>query len=160
MVSSATTQKFFKYPGGCFSCSSSKDTSYKQIIIETCQVSRNTNLESMSSQDSPLNLSQHSSHTLKSRQVDNKTFSRNMETQHTEEEKLKKDGDCSCLITAVNYNLLAYFLIANLLTGFVNLCMETINVSATSAFIIMNFYLLLLHAVIMVFYRYKLLLKI
>lgn len=143
MVALSSAQTFLRYPGGCVSCSSTLDTSYKH--------------DSVPSQDSSPNSSQDSSRILRSRKLENKTF---LQTTYTKDlhEKTSAVG-CSCLVSAVNYNLLAYFLIANLFTGFVNLALETINTSPTLAFVIMNVYLLVLHAVITVFYSRKILLK-
>lgn len=67
---------------------------------------------------------------------------------------------CLCLITAINFNQLGYFLIANILTGLVNLSSETITASPFKAFVILNTYLLVLNCIIVGLYRYKIILKV
>ena len=73
---------------------------------------------------------------------------------------LTESEQCRCLLSAVNFNQLGYFIIANFLTGIVNLSMETIHAPPLTAFIILNIYLLVLNIIIMVLYRYKILLKV
>ena len=161
MVALSSTQTFLRYPGGCISCSSTSDASYKHDIppSKNSQLVWNWNLDSAPSQDSPAN-SPHESFP-RSRKSENRTFSQTTSTKDSPQEKNSKTAvGCACLISAVNYNLLAYFLIANLLTGAVNLSIETINASPTSSFIIMNIYLLVLHAMITLLYRRKILLKL
>ena len=148
MVGLSPTQTFLRYAGGCTSCSSPSSTAYKHDMPTTTETSQLVwNCNSVSSQHS----SQHSSHTLRSRKLQDGT-------PQTREEKISNTA-CFCLISAVNYNLLAYFLIANLFTGVVNLSLETIKASPTTAFVVMNGYLLVLHAVITALYRRRILLK-
>lgn len=145
---SSTPQTFLRYPGWCASCSS-ENTSNKHAISSTSSPNFNLAPTEDSFQDSPGRLRHPKAESI---------------SQSTKTNSLKEKNcvplRCSCLISSINYNLLAYFLIANLLTGAVNLSINTINTPPITAFIIMNVYLLLLHAMITVFYRRKILLKL
>jgi len=54
---------------------------------------------------------------------------------------------------AIAYNSLGFFLLANVLTGIVNLSMRTINATGTSSMFILITYLLVLQIVALAFYR-------
>ena len=154
MVVISSTESFLRYPGGCCYCSSTLDTTYKHDLMspgtKISQPLGNWDLRSTASPD----LAGDASHALRSRKLGKSptTFTNNTQTN--------SNTGCLCLISAVNYNLLAYFLIANLFTGAINLSMETVNAPPVFAFIIMNIYLILLHAVITIFYERRILLKL
>ena len=57
---------------------------------------------------------------------------------------------CTCFIAAVNRNQLVYFLLANVLTGLVNFCVQTIFCSPLKGFLVVGTYLLLLNLLISV----------
>ena len=143
MVVISPTESFLRYPGGCCCCSSSLATTHNTGISQPAE---NWNLSSASSQDV--------SHTIRSRKLEKAP------TTCTNDAQTNSNIGCSCLISAVNYNLLAYFLIANLFTGTVNLSIETIHAPPMFAFAIMNLYLIVLHAVITLFHKRRILLKL
>ncbi|XP_069127185.1 phosphatidylinositol-glycan biosynthesis class W protein-like [Argopecten irradians] len=51
------------------------------------------------------------------------------------------------LLNAINYNGLFYFLLSNVLTGFMNITMETIHMSALPSFLILTLYMSCLSAI-------------
>ena len=164
LVSSTSTdaQMFLQYPGGCWWCSSTAQDVTSQ---STGTFDHGKKFDYKVSHQSES--AQVSSHTIQSQQLNDKQpFSQTTDTQRTCEKKLHlcntkaPVSPCMCLISAVNYNLLAYFLIANVLTGAVNLSIETISAPPLLAFGVLNVYLLVLHAVVMVLYRCKILLKL
>lgn len=57
---------------------------------------------------------------------------------------------CACFLAAVNRNQLVYFLLANVLTGLVNFCVQTIFCSPLKGVLIVSTYLLLLNLLISV----------
>ena len=63
--------------------------------------------------------------------------------------------DKLCLLEAVNYNGLFYFLLANVLTGIVNLSLPTVYLSPLPAFVIVALYMVFLSFVVTFFYRRK-----
>ncbi|XP_061182182.1 phosphatidylinositol-glycan biosynthesis class W protein-like [Saccostrea echinata] len=69
-----------------------------------------------------------------------------------------KEGDV-CLLSAVNYNALLYFLLANVFTGLVNLCIDTIQSSPTKSMAILVIYMGILSFISIVFYKWKIQLK-
>jgi len=56
---------------------------------------------------------------------------------------------------AIDYNSLGFFLLANVLTGLVNLSMETVNSKGSSSMFILIAYLLVLQIVSIAFFRRK-----
>ncbi|XP_050402410.1 phosphatidylinositol-glycan biosynthesis class W protein isoform X4 [Patella vulgata] len=72
---------------------------------------------------------------------------------------LAKPDIPACILSAVNYNALFYFLLANILTGLVNISMQTIYTSTFMSFLILLIYLLLLSFVSMFLYHNKILVK-
>lgn len=153
MIVLARTQTFLRYPGGCSSCSSTTDSSHNPSLMSQ---NARKDLHYEKSNDSSYTIRSRSSQITETKN----TYQSNSNSSVTKARTVEYRFGCMCLISAVNYNLLAYFLIANLLTGVVNLCIETINASHMLAFVIMNVYLLLLHTVVTVFYRRKILLKL
>ena len=63
------------------------------------------------------------------------------------------------LIDAVNYNGLLYFLLANLLTGVINLSIKTILLPPLQSVLIIVMYMLILSIISFVLYVYKLKIK-
>ncbi|XP_076082272.1 glucosaminyl-phosphatidylinositol-acyltransferase PIGW-like [Mytilus galloprovincialis] len=72
--------------------------------------------------------------------------------QNKKEKGKKEDKVLYSLIDAVNYNGLLYFLIANLLTGLINLSMKTILVPPFYSVIIIVSYMIILSAVSFILY--------
>lgn len=59
----------------------------------------------------------------------------------------------SGILEAINYNGLLYFLLANVLTGAVNLSINTLQQSSACALTILCTYLLILNSIICVLHR-------
>ncbi|XP_062595806.1 phosphatidylinositol-glycan biosynthesis class W protein-like [Saccostrea cucullata] len=68
------------------------------------------------------------------------------------------EGDV-CLLSAVNYNALLYFLLANVFTGLVNLCIDTIQSTPTKSMTILTIYMGILSFISIMFYKWKIQLK-
>lgn len=64
------------------------------------------------------------------------------------------------LISSINYNGLFYFLLANLLTGLVNMSVKTIKQSNFVAMAILTCYMFVLSAVLLFLYKKKISLKV
>ncbi|KAK7492916.1 hypothetical protein BaRGS_00015863 [Batillaria attramentaria] len=76
----------------------------------------------------------------------------------TEEEVLSKllpSDPAPCLMTAINFNGLFFFLLSNILTGLVNFTVPTLYTSDAVAVCILHVYLFVLCAVIMVMFKMK-----
>ena len=70
-----------------------------------------------------------------------------------EKSKISRTGSkmpCACFLAAVNRNQLVYFLLANVLTGLVNFCVQTIFCTHLKGVLIVSTYLLLLNLLISV----------
>lgn len=158
MVVFAPTQTFLRYSGGCWSCSVMSIT---QQTTETSQPVWNRRIDNSTQDSSHRRLSRKNEKSSSQNSDDhvNNPFEKT-ELSVTKAGTGKNIPGCTCLLSAVNYNLLAYFLLANIFTGAVNLSFETINVSPFTAFVIMNIYLLTLHAAVTVFYNRNILLKL
>lgn len=63
------------------------------------------------------------------------------------------------LLNAINYNGLAFFLGANLLTGLVNILFQTLLIDAASAILLLTLYMLVLCAITGLLYSYRIQLK-
>ncbi|XP_052074479.1 phosphatidylinositol-glycan biosynthesis class W protein-like [Mytilus californianus] len=72
--------------------------------------------------------------------------------QNKKEKGIKEDKVLYSLIDAVNYNGLLYFLIANLLTGIINLSIKTILVPPIYSVIIIVIYMIILSVVSFILY--------
>lgn len=128
------------YPGVNKDCSTCVDTSFKKH-----QSSERTELlPVMKSAGSTEDTIRSREPTHATRDIDTSSFVKDMSLD---------TSNCSSLIASINYNQLMYFLLANLLTGVVNLSINTHDTSEILAFIIMNIYLIILHSVIMVLYK-------
>ncbi|ESP05631.1 hypothetical protein LOTGIDRAFT_181424 [Lottia gigantea] len=84
--------------------------------------------------------------------------------RHWCKESLKKvktkDSDLtSCIISAVNYNGLGFFLLSNLSTGIVNLSIKTIHTPPTLSFIVLFIYTFILSVIIVGLFKFKISLK-
>lgn len=77
----------------------------------------------------------------------------------TKEKKKIKSDNPLCLLESVNFNGLFYFLLANLMTGLVNLSMKTIYAPTLTSFIVITIYMFSLSFVIMFLYSRKIRLK-
>lgn len=64
-----------------------------------------------------------------------------------------------CLLSAVNYNGLMYFLLANVLTGLVNLSLDTLQLSTAQSMTILITYMGILSFVTLMLYKWKIRLK-
>lgn len=64
-----------------------------------------------------------------------------------------------CLLSAVNYNGLLYFLLANVLTGLVNLSVDTLQLSTVQSMTILITYMGILSFVTLMLYKWKIRLK-
>lgn len=64
-----------------------------------------------------------------------------------------------CLLSAVNYNGLLYFLLANVLTGLVNLSIDTLQLSTAQSMTILISYMGILSFVTLMLYKWKIRLK-
>ena len=60
------------------------------------------------------------------------------------ESKDKISTDSVCLLEAVSYNALLFFLMANVMTGLINMSMRTMYASRITAIFVITFYLFLL----------------
>lgn len=61
----------------------------------------------------------------------------------------------SSILEAVNYNGLLYFVLANLLTGSVNLLMDTLSRTSHESLAILTAYLFVLNTSVYILYRLK-----
>ncbi|XP_028404564.1 uncharacterized protein At4g17910-like [Dendronephthya gigantea] len=152
------TQAFLRYSGGCWSCSV-PSTAPQEQSTESSQPVQNWRIENLT-QDSSHRRQSHKGGEESSQNTDVNYAYEKTELPVTKAGTGKNVSGCACLLSAVNYNLLAYFLLANILTGIVNLSLETIHASPIIALVIMNIYLLTLHAAITVFYKHNILLKL
>ncbi|WAR07518.1 GWT1-like protein [Mya arenaria] len=66
-----------------------------------------------------------------------------------------KDDIRCLLLEAVNYNGLLFFLVANLLTGLVNLAIDTKLYSSGGAFFVLTVYMFMLSATSLILYKNK-----
>ncbi|XP_052690321.1 phosphatidylinositol-glycan biosynthesis class W protein-like isoform X1 [Crassostrea angulata] len=71
----------------------------------------------------------------------------------------KKKEEDVCLLSAVNYNGLLYFLLANVLTGLVNLSIDTLQLSTAQSMTILISYMGILSFVTLMLYKWKIRLK-
>lgn len=71
-----------------------------------------------------------------------------------------RQGHCVCLIAAINRNQLVYFLLANLLTGAVNLSVKTLFCSQRQSLGIVCGYMLVLSLVFSVLHIWNITLRI
>jgi len=67
---------------------------------------------------------------------------------------------CACLLAAINRNQLFHFLFANLMTGAVNVSVQTILCSSRQGFLIVCIYLVMLSLVISLLHLKKITLKL
>ena len=65
-----------------------------------------------------------------------------------------------CLISAVDYNQLGFFLLANLFTGLVNFSMDTLSVSWTTGLVILLAYMAVLSFVFCTLYKFNIKIKL
>lgn len=65
-----------------------------------------------------------------------------------------------CATSAVDYNQLGFFVLANVFTGLVNLSMDTLHASSVSALSVLLAYMALMLLVFVTLHRYKLKIKI
>ncbi|XP_067678563.1 phosphatidylinositol-glycan biosynthesis class W protein-like isoform X2 [Haliotis asinina] len=72
-----------------------------------------------------------------------------------ENKKFADDLSSTCLLSAMNYNGLLYFLAANLLTGLVNMSIQTLYIPPSLAVTIISAYISILSGLIMLLYRRK-----
>ena len=75
------------------------------------------------------------------------TEARALSTTPTQRRETPKWVDDVCFISAVDYNQLAFFLLANVLTGFVNFSMDTLAASVAVGLAVVVLYMLVLAAV-------------
>jgi glucosaminylphosphatidylinositol acyltransferase len=64
------------------------------------------------------------------------------------------------ILRAINYNGLAFFLIANLFTGIVNVCFQTMLLGTPASLVIITYYIFLLNVIMVFLYVNKFKLKI
>lgn len=64
------------------------------------------------------------------------------------------------ILQAINYNGLAFFLIANLFTGIVNICFQTMLLGTPASLVIITYYIFLLNVIMVFLYVNKFKLKI
>lgn len=64
------------------------------------------------------------------------------------------------ILQAINYNGLAFFLIANLFTGIVNICFQTMLLETPASLVIISYYIFLLNVIMVFLYVNKFKLKI
>ncbi|XP_048256592.1 phosphatidylinositol-glycan biosynthesis class W protein-like [Haliotis rufescens] len=72
-----------------------------------------------------------------------------------ENKTFPEDLSTTCLLSAINYNSLLYFLVANLLTGLVNMSLQTLYAPPSLAITIITGYMLVLSGLVMLLYRKK-----
>lgn len=85
-------------------------------------------------------------------------FSESLKKETKDDEIISTQNTCD-LISAVNYNGLFYFLLANLLTGCVNMSVKTIYQSDVVAMAILTLYMFVLSTVAYFLYKQKISLK-
>ena len=71
-----------------------------------------------------------------------------------------KEGLPLCATSAVDYNQLGFFVLANILTGLVNFTMDTLHASTVSALAVLLGYMAVMIAVSVVLHRCKLKIKL
>jgi glucosaminylphosphatidylinositol acyltransferase len=64
------------------------------------------------------------------------------------------------ILQAINYNGLAFFLIANVFTGIVNICFQTMLLGTSASILIITYYTFLLNVIMVFLYCNKFKLKI
>lgn len=69
-------------------------------------------------------------------------------------------GGLLCAASAVDYNQLVFFVLANVLTGLVNFSMDTLHADTAVALIVLTVYMAVLLAVFLTLHRFKVKIKI
>lgn len=69
-------------------------------------------------------------------------------------------GPPLCVCSAVDYNQLTFFLLANVLTGAVNFSVDTLHAGAESALAVLAGYMATLTVLFMTLHRYKVKIKL
>ena len=69
-------------------------------------------------------------------------------------------GGPLCAASAVDYNQLVFFVLANILTGLVNFSMDTLHADSAVALIVLTMYMATLLAVFLTLHRFKVKVKI
>lgn len=149
LLSSGNQNTFVQNPGGCSSCLATKQNSSE---AKTSSTKKNPQklVDGLTKKDTFTQRLDASNSSVPLANVDTlKDVS-----------PVAPNPKCFCLLTALNFNQLGYFLIANLLTGAVNLSFRTIDASPFTAFLILNLYLIVLNGIIMVLYRRTIMLKL
>lgn len=77
-----------------------------------------------------------------------------------EKDKDKKESYVPIIFRAINYNGLAFFLIANLLTGIVNLTFQTMLLDAAVSLLVLVVYMFILCSITYLLYAYDIKLKV
>lgn len=65
-----------------------------------------------------------------------------------------------CATSAVDYNQLGFFMLANILTGLVNFSVDTLHASALSALVVLLGYMAVMLAVFVTLYRHQIKIKL
>lgn len=78
---------------------------------------------------------------------------------HNEPKYLKPTTNV-CIVTAVDYNQLAFFLLANLLTGLVNFTVDTLNTGRAASVCILVLYMATLVIGFVTLHRFKIRIKL
>ena len=65
-----------------------------------------------------------------------------------------------CIVSAVDYNQLTFFLLANLLTGLVNITMDTLIATTTTSLAVLTVYMCVLVCVFLVLFKLNIKLKL
>ena len=78
---------------------------------------------------------------------------------HQQNYSIDDKGNTCSLLQAINYNGLLFFALANLMTGVVNLSIDTKSYSDSAAFGILNIYMLILSTIFLYLYRIKFVFK-
>lgn len=65
-----------------------------------------------------------------------------------------------CVVSAIDYNQLVFFLLANLMTGLVNISINTLHTPPSIALCVLTIYMTLLVAIAIILHRYNIKLKL
>ena len=97
-------------------------------------------------------------HTLPSSSLPSPLFTST--TNPRRNEKPPSSAPSLCVVSAVDYNQLVFFLLANLLTGLVNFSMDTLHTRPPLALTVLVLYMCLLVSLSLLLHRFKIRLKL
>ena len=88
------------------------------------------------------------------------TLALSSHTPHTPHTPHDPHTSCVCVVSAVDYNQLGFFLLANLLTGLVNFTMDTLSATPAIGLTVLAVYMSVLVGVFLTLFKLNIKLKL